>query len=45
MVHFKLLFSPKCVEDSEPDIPRKPEMIVRENHPNELPSDVIRGII
>ncbi|XP_020714935.1 F-actin-monooxygenase Mical isoform X3 [Ceratitis capitata] len=43
MVHFKLLFSPKCVEDSEPDIPRKPEMIVRENHPNELPSDVIRA--
>ncbi|XP_054091287.1 LIM domain and actin-binding protein 1 isoform X2 [Zeugodacus cucurbitae] len=43
MVHFKLLFSPKCVEDSEPESPRKPELIVRENQPVELPPDVVRA--
>nr|XP_014098332.1 LIM domain and actin-binding protein 1 isoform X3 [Bactrocera oleae]XP_036215103.1 LIM domain and actin-binding protein 1 isoform X3 [Bactrocera oleae] len=43
MVHFKLLFSPKCVENSETEFPRKPELIVRENQPVELPPDVVRA--
>ncbi|XP_050339264.1 LIM domain and actin-binding protein 1 isoform X2 [Bactrocera neohumeralis] len=43
MVHFKLLFCPKCVEDSETDSPSKPELIVRENQPLELPPDVVRA--
>ena len=41
-VHFKLLFAPKCVDD-EPVQPRKPELIIRENQPTELPPDVVRG--
>uniref|UniRef100_A0A034VB88 Xin actin-binding repeat-containing protein 2 n=2 Tax=Bactrocera dorsalis TaxID=27457 RepID=A0A034VB88_BACDO len=43
MVHFKLLFYPKCVEDSETYSPSKPELIVRENQPLELPPDVVRA--
>ncbi|XP_017467303.1 PREDICTED: LIM domain and actin-binding protein 1 isoform X2 [Rhagoletis zephyria] len=43
MVHFKLLFSPKCVEDTEPESQRKPELIVRENQPIESPPDVVRA--
>ncbi|XP_054746780.1 uncharacterized protein LOC129251455 [Anastrepha obliqua] len=43
IVHFKLLFNPICVEDSIPEMPRKPELIVRENQPIELPPDVVRA--
>ncbi|TMW47402.1 hypothetical protein DOY81_007519, partial [Sarcophaga bullata] len=42
-VHLKLLFAPKCVEDDEPVQPPKPELIIRENQPTELPPDVVRG--
>ncbi|XP_037823690.1 LIM domain and actin-binding protein 1-like, partial [Lucilia sericata] len=41
-IHFKLLFAPKFVEDDEPIQPRKPELIIRENQPSELPPDVVR---
>lgn len=61
--HFKSLFSPKAVEDSEPgklvycirhfrtknstndsiEAPRKPELIIRESQPIELPPDVVRS--
>lgn len=42
--HFKILFAPKVVEDSkEPERPRRPEMIIRENQPEELPPDVVRS--
>ncbi|XP_017062051.1 uncharacterized protein LOC108101971 isoform X2 [Drosophila ficusphila] len=40
-VHFKLIFAPKTVY--EEIIPRKPELIVRENQPIELPPDVARA--
>lgn len=42
--HFKTLFAPKAVEESkEPVRPRRPEMIIRENQPVELPPDVVRS--
>ncbi|KAJ6641942.1 LIM domain-containing protein WLIM2a [Pseudolycoriella hygida] len=41
--HFKALFTPKAVEDNEPVPPRRPELIIRENQPIELPPDVIRS--
>ncbi|XP_033341577.2 uncharacterized protein LOC117229286 isoform X13 [Megalopta genalis] len=42
--HFKELFQPKPVEESEQPVrPRKPELIIRENEPKELPPDVIRA--
>ncbi|XP_049824878.1 F-actin-monooxygenase Mical isoform X4 [Aethina tumida] len=42
--HFKSLFAPKVVEedDSVPR-PRKNELIIRENQPEELPPDVVRA--
>ncbi|XP_018798989.1 PREDICTED: uncharacterized protein LOC108975136 isoform X2 [Bactrocera latifrons] len=43
MVHFKVLFFPKYVEDREAYSPSKPELIVRENQPLELPPDVVRA--
>lgn len=42
-LHFKSLFSPKAVEDTESDTPRKPELIIRESQPVELPPDVVRS--
>lgn len=73
-LHFKSLFSPKAVEDTEPgkrskgaiqrkpkidakkmnclfnvyislfvEAPRKPELIIRESQPVELPPDVVRS--
>ncbi|XP_031616611.1 DNA ligase 1 isoform X3 [Contarinia nasturtii] len=42
-LHFKSLFSPKAVEDTEPEAPRKPELIIRESQPIELPPDVVRS--
>ncbi|XP_044013619.1 uncharacterized protein PF11_0213 isoform X4 [Aphidius gifuensis] len=42
--HFKELFQPKPVEESDQPVrPRKPEMIIRENEPEELPPDVVRA--
>ncbi|XP_046605306.1 uncharacterized protein LOC124297924 isoform X14 [Neodiprion virginianus] len=42
--HFKELFQPKPVEESDqPMRPRKPELIIRENQPKELPPDVVRA--
>ncbi|XP_057671082.1 enolase-phosphatase E1 isoform X10 [Diorhabda carinulata] len=41
--HFKSLFAPKVVEDDTPTRPRKPELIIRENQPVELPPDVVRA--
>lgn len=41
--HFKSLFMPKVVEESVQDKPRKPELIIRENQPVELPPDVVRA--
>ncbi|XP_065166875.1 uncharacterized protein [Atheta coriaria] len=44
--HFKALFAPKVVEDdkdSAPQKPRKHELIIRENQPEELPPDVVRA--
>ncbi|XP_051158107.1 uncharacterized protein LOC127279649 isoform X13 [Leptopilina boulardi] len=42
--HFKELFLPKPVEESDQPVrPRKPEMIIRENEPKELPPDVVRA--
>ncbi|KAL1130892.1 hypothetical protein AAG570_012133 [Ranatra chinensis] len=43
--HFKELFKPKAVVDAEeePVRRRKPEMIIRENQPVELPPDVVRA--
>lgn len=38
------MFAPKAVEDNnEPVRPRRPEMIIRENQPVELPPDVVRS--
>lgn len=31
------------MEDSEPEAPRKPELIIRESQPIELPPDVVRS--
>ncbi|XP_015118481.1 xin actin-binding repeat-containing protein 2 isoform X9 [Diachasma alloeum] len=43
-VHFKELFQPKPVEESDQPVrPRKPEMIIRENQPKELPPNVVRA--
>jgi hypothetical protein len=42
--HFKTLFAPKAVENNnEPERPKRPEMIIRENQPVELPPDVVRS--
>lgn len=41
--HFKSLFSPKIVEDSEPIPPKKPQLIIAENQPIESPPDVVRA--
>ncbi|XP_044726587.1 FK506-binding protein 5 isoform X3 [Chrysoperla carnea] len=41
--HFKALFAPKVVEDTQPMKPRKPELIIRESQPVELPPDVVRA--
>ncbi|XP_054273834.1 uncharacterized protein LOC128993818 isoform X12 [Macrosteles quadrilineatus] len=44
--HFKELFKPKAVLDNADEEPlrrRKPEMIIRENQPVELPPDVVRA--
>lgn len=41
--HFKSLFMPKVVEERVEEKPRKPELIIRENQPIELPPDVIRA--
>ncbi|XP_055922215.1 LIM domain and actin-binding protein 1 isoform X2 [Eupeodes corollae] len=41
--HFKSLFMPKVVEETPEDKPRKPELIIRENQPLELPPDVVRA--
>uniref|UniRef100_A0A1A9ZWB4 Uncharacterized protein n=1 Tax=Glossina pallidipes TaxID=7398 RepID=A0A1A9ZWB4_GLOPL len=43
LVHFKLIFAPKFVEYNETEEPCKPELIIRENQPTELPPDVFRG--
>lgn len=42
-MHFKLIFAPKIVYEEVK--PRKPELIIRENQPMELPPDVARGKI
>nr|XP_018902022.1 PREDICTED: transcriptional regulator ATRX isoform X8 [Bemisia tabaci] len=42
--HFRELFKPKAVvDDEEPVRRRKPELIIRENQPIELPPDVVRA--
>ncbi|XP_050440196.1 F-actin-monooxygenase MICAL3 isoform X7 [Adelges cooleyi] len=42
--HFKELFQPKAVvEEDEPIKRKKPELIIRENQPTELPPDVVRA--
>lgn len=41
--HFKSLFSPKVIEESEPAPRSKPRMIIAENQPVELPPDVVRA--
>jgi len=41
--HFKQLFQPKAVLDSDEPYYSKPEPTIRESHPMELPSDVVRG--
>ncbi|KAJ8969569.1 hypothetical protein NQ314_001690, partial [Rhamnusium bicolor] len=41
--HFKSLFAPKVVEDEAPPRHRKPELIIRENQPLELPPGVVRA--
>lgn len=43
--HFRELFKPKAVveDDNEPPRLRKPEMIIRENQPIELPPEVVRA--
>ncbi|XP_017022587.1 LIM domain and actin-binding protein 1 isoform X2 [Drosophila kikkawai] len=40
-MHFKLIFAPKIVYEEIK--PRKPELIIRENQPMELPPDVARA--
>ncbi|XP_039287652.1 F-actin-monooxygenase MICAL3 isoform X28 [Nilaparvata lugens] len=43
--HFRELFKPKAVveNEDEPVVRRRPEMIIRENQPLELPPDVVRA--
>jgi len=41
--HFKQLFQPKAVLDSDEPYYSKPEPTIRESQPMELPSDVVRG--
>ncbi|XP_048521768.1 uncharacterized protein LOC109540075 isoform X5 [Dendroctonus ponderosae] len=41
--HFKALFAPKAVEEDSSPKPRKTELIIRENQPQELPPDVARA--
>ncbi|XP_060532640.1 uncharacterized protein LOC132705790 isoform X3 [Cylas formicarius] len=42
--HFKALFAPKAVEEDTPaPKSRRPELIIRENQPVELPPDVVRA--
>lgn len=41
--HFKSLFAPKAVEETNEVKPRKLEMIIRESQPVELPPDVVRS--
>lgn len=46
--HFRELFQPKAVLESPEEkllqkIKRRPEVIIRENQPVELPPDVVRG--
>ncbi|XP_066153755.1 uncharacterized protein [Euwallacea fornicatus] len=41
--HFKALFAPKAVEEDPSPKPRKPELIIRENEPQELPPGVVRA--
>ncbi|CAH1132153.1 unnamed protein product [Ceutorhynchus assimilis] len=41
--HFKALFAPKAVEEDASPKPRRPELIIRENQPQELPPDVVRA--
>lgn len=41
--HFRALFTPKAVEETAPQRPRKAELIIRENQPMELPPDVVRS--
>ncbi|KAL1502839.1 hypothetical protein ABEB36_007923 [Hypothenemus hampei] len=41
--HFKALFAPKAVEEDASPKPRRPELIIRENQPLELPPDVVRA--
>ncbi|XP_014759725.2 uncharacterized protein LOC6506040 [Drosophila ananassae] len=41
-IHFKLIFAPKIIYEEE-HAPRKPELIIRENEPKELPSEVARA--
>ncbi|XP_012287832.1 uncharacterized protein LOC105703765 [Orussus abietinus] len=42
-IHFKELFLPKPVEDTDSEKPRKPELIIRENAPKEPPPDTVRA--
>ncbi|XP_034481604.1 DNA ligase 1 [Drosophila innubila] len=42
-VHFKLLFAPKVVEQTDEPKARKAELIIRESQPTELPADVVRA--
>ncbi|XP_050315522.1 uncharacterized protein LOC126750068 isoform X1 [Anthonomus grandis grandis] len=41
--HFKALFAPKVVEEEPSQKPRRPELIIRESQPVELPPDVVRA--
>ncbi|GFG36649.1 hypothetical protein Cfor_02825, partial [Coptotermes formosanus] len=43
--HFRELFKPKAVVDEDVELPRlrKPELIIRENQPIELPPEVVRA--
>ncbi|XP_023719697.1 intracellular protein transport protein USO1 isoform X13 [Cryptotermes secundus] len=43
--HFRELFKPKAVVDEDAELPRlrKPELIIRENQPIELPPEVVRA--
>lgn len=41
--HYKLLFAPKVVQNDEPEKPKKPVLIICENQPEDLPSDVVRA--
>jgi len=41
--HFKALFQPKAVFEDDVSPPVRPEVIIRESQPVELPPDVVRG--